>query len=382
MVMGEPSVSRGDEASIGHALFKRLLTAALVIAAAGAGGAALRGSHRQDSRSRPQADLFTLAGDAMRGREGGTLDEMTASVWVAERAREAGLLPAGDNGTYFQFFPLERFRVSASSTVTLGGKSLRMGRDVVPDATVLATSTRRSSSRQRDSVDGLDAQGRVLVVRYAPAQQPVRRCGTAATPRLRTWLRGVQRAVADADAGRDRRHRPRRSNDQWDARRRHVPARHVRAGSRTARPISACRRAACRCFTSGSRRSARRSAPTRGSSRRSSRTFHVSVGQRHREGPGPRPEAASEYVLFSAHQDHDGERYPVERRRHLERRRRQCDDSGGAARDRPRHVGVARPPSALFIWHGSEERGLMGSRWYVKHPTVPLTSIVACSTAT
>src|SRR5262249_22922732 len=34
--------------------------------------------------------------------------------------------------------------------------------------------------------------------------------------------------------------------------------------------------------------------------------------------------------------------------------------------------------SSLFIWHGSEERGLMGSRWYVKHPTVPLTSIVAC----
>jgi len=33
--------------------------------------------------------------------------------------------------------------------------------------------------------------------------------------------------------------------------------------------------------------------------------------------------------------------------------------------------------SALFIWHGSEERGLMGSRWYVKHPTVPLKSIVA-----
>jgi len=32
----------------------------------------------------------------------------------------------------------------------------------------------------------------------------------------------------------------------------------------------------------------------------------------------------------------------------------------------------------LFIWHGAEERGLMGSRWYVKHPIVPLASIVAC----
>src|SRR5262249_54793365 len=65
-------------------------------------------------------DLFALAGDDMRGREGGTLDEMAATAWVAERAREAGLQPAGDNGTYFQWFPLERFRVSASSPVTLG----------------------------------------------------------------------------------------------------------------------------------------------------------------------------------------------------------------------------------------------------------------------
>src|SRR5689334_6177369 len=83
-------------------------------------------------------DLFALAGDEMRGREGGTLDEMAASVWLAERAREAGLQPAGDNGTYFQFFPIDRFRVSASSPVTLGGKTLRMGRDVIPDNTVLA----------------------------------------------------------------------------------------------------------------------------------------------------------------------------------------------------------------------------------------------------
>src|SRR5439155_16400244 len=43
-------------------------------------------------------DIFFLAGDAMRGREAGTLDEMRASMWLAERAREAGLEPAGDDG--------------------------------------------------------------------------------------------------------------------------------------------------------------------------------------------------------------------------------------------------------------------------------------------
>src|SRR3954451_11417080 len=98
----------------------------LVIGALVAATAAL-GAREQDPMARIREadlkkDLFALAGDAMRGREGGTLDEMTASAWVAERAREAGLQPAGDNGTYFQFFPLERLRVSSSSTVAIDGK--------------------------------------------------------------------------------------------------------------------------------------------------------------------------------------------------------------------------------------------------------------------
>jgi hypothetical protein len=33
--------------------------------------------------------------------------------------------------------------------------------------------------------------------------------------------------------------------------------------------------------------------------------------------------------------------------------------------------------SLLFVWHGGEERGLLGSRYFVDHPTVPLGSVVA-----
>ena len=97
-------------------MLKRLLTVALVVAALGTGSEGMQDPIDKIREADLKADLFALAGDAMRGREGGTLDEMTASAWVAERARDAGLLPAGDNGTYFQFFPLERFRVSAGST--------------------------------------------------------------------------------------------------------------------------------------------------------------------------------------------------------------------------------------------------------------------------
>ena len=46
----------------------------------------------------------------------------------------------------------------------------------------------------------------------------------------------------------------------------------------------------------------------------------------------------------------------------------------GGARAFARHPGRR---SALFVWHGAEERGLLGSRWHAGHPVVPRASIVA-----
>ncbi len=61
-------------------------------------------------------DLYTLAGDSMKGRRAGTLDELKGAAWIAQQAQKAGLKPAGDNGTYFQFFPLIRIVVDNSNT--------------------------------------------------------------------------------------------------------------------------------------------------------------------------------------------------------------------------------------------------------------------------
>src|SRR5262245_6611480 len=76
-------------------------------------------------------DIFALGGDAMRGREAGTLDEMRATGWVAERAREAGLLPAGEDNTYFQWWPMRRTRLSENSQISVAGKSVRLWKDAV-----------------------------------------------------------------------------------------------------------------------------------------------------------------------------------------------------------------------------------------------------------
>jgi Zn-dependent M28 family amino/carboxypeptidase len=92
---------------------------------------------------------------------------------------------------------------------------------------------------------------------------------------------------------------------------------------------------------------------------------------------GTDPTLRDEYVVFSSHQDANGVRVTVE------------GDSVFAGADDNGSVSVAlfaaarafvRQPgkrSVLFIHHGAEERGLLGSRYHVANPVVPLGSLVA-----
>ena len=92
---------------------------------------------------------------------------------------------------------------------------------------------------------------------------------------------------------------------------------------------------------------------------------------------GTDPVLRNEYVLYSSHQDANGVRLLVP------------GDSVLAGADDNASVSVAefaaarafvaqRPRrSLLFVHHGAEERGLLGSRYHSAHPVVPLAQIVA-----
>jgi Zn-dependent M28 family amino/carboxypeptidase len=86
----------------------------------------------------------------------------------------------------------------------------------------------------------------------------------------------------------------------------------------------------------------------------------------------------NEYVAIGAHYDHVGTGQPVEG----DAIYNGADDDGSGT------VGVlamaealsrgARPKrSVLFVWHCGEEKGLWGSEYFTKFPTVPLNQIVA-----
>ncbi len=374
-------------------LIRRGLTLAFVVAAVGAGpSTSLRagGARSADPIERIRQadlreDLFTLAGDAMRGREGGTLDEMAASMWIAERARQAGLVPAGDNGTYFQFFPLERSRVSASSAVTLGGMKLRMGRDVVPDNTVFADIDAPVVMAPADAVAGLNLSGKALVVRYVPP--PVAPAGpTQSAPNqasgLRAWMRALQRTTAPQNPAAIVAIVADEFKDQWDRTAYTFPRGTYGLDTEGTAEPRVPTRGVPLLYVRESALTGPVAAEAHLTASISIDTFQYPSVNIIAKVRGRDPKLSGEYVLYSAHQDHDGVRYPVNGPQGSDAIWNGADDNATTA-VALLAIGraVAASPgkrSSLFIWHGSEERGLMGSRWYVKHPTVPLTSIVAC----
>jgi hypothetical protein len=324
-----------------------------------------------------RSDLFTMASDAMRGREAGTLDELRASAWVADRARAAGLKPAGDDGTYFQFWPMRRIRTAESSRASLDGVPLVLWKDaavVSPVESSLDIPLVWAGTATADSLARLDLRGKaVAAMILPPTKAPVswislrawRYTRQAIAERAATLVRaGAAAVILVADDSTDSQFAPVS-----------VPMRRGSYNIDTAGTAQVSTRPPVLWVPAALRQ-------------RVSTATHLTLDLRADSfvypsvnvvavAPGTDPVLRQEYVLFSGHDDHDGVRFPV------------AGDSIWNGADDNASVAVAmlaigraftqHPArrSALFVWHGAEERGLLGSRWFVLHPVVPLSAIVA-----
>ena len=320
-------------------------------------------------------DLFTLADDHFRGREAGTPDELKAAVWLAEQARKAGLEPAGDDGTYFQFYPLIRERVSDRSTVKIGNRTFGLWKDVIIwEPCFAAVDAPIVFVTDPDKVDAGTVKGKVVALQFTEQGQQ--------DPRKVIPWRYVSFVVLDwalklADKGAkailfvsdDR------AEQAWN---RAIPDRSrgtYRIEGRPSRqylngiPIVWVKKEALDLV------------------RQPGQTFQANVYGEAFTYPsvnvvakvkGTDPKLANEYVLFSGHTDHDGVREVEPGKDSI---LNGADDNATAcaallAIGRAFHKQPAKR-SALFVWHGAEERGLLGSYYFAEHPTVPVQSLVA-----
>ncbi len=339
-------------------------------------------------------ELYAMAGDDMRGREAGTIDEMRASMWVAEAMRKIGVRPKGEDGGWFQWFNMRRTRVSSvSSSIKVAGRTMALWTEITPtsNAAVDVSALTVFAGDGRDTT--IDVRGKIAVATLLPPTAALRtttntyeyRYARQAITAQGNQLarRGAVGVILVADSLADLAY-----DGVWKLQSRGtydvvggVPRFSQNAGAGRGAgagagggvvpvpvPVLFVRRAALAALRANDQ-------PVEIKLRAES--FEYPSVNIIGVVPGTDPTLRNEYVVFSSHQDHDGVRFDV------------AGDSIWNGADDNATTSVAllaiarswvKHPSkrsALFIFHGAEERGLLGSRYHAAHPVVPLAQMAA-----
>jgi hypothetical protein len=370
--------------------------------------------------------LYIFADDSMQGRETGTRGHIISTDYIARELKRLGLRPAGDSGTYFQNVPLlNRPFDAARSTLSVGATTLTPGVDFVP-ATFRGTPRAFDGAQvvfggtfgDTSALPAADAlRGKIVV--FAAGRGGF--AAPAFTSRLVDAAAIVRATGASLPANQLR-------SATWPT------ANMLLVGTRTAAetpltilatdraieallggPLTSATPGASGGVVHGAIEFAETSAPARNV---------VAII------PGSDPALRGEYVALGAHSDHVGflpgdapdhdslhiynqARFavtgmvprgvrptPEQRSRvdsirvnvdslHQARPARRDSIRNGADDDGSGSVTLleiaeafarssTKPKrSLLFVWHTGEEKGLLGSRWFSEHTTVPRDSIVA-----
>ncbi len=331
-----------------------------------------------------KSDLYYLASDAMRGREAGTLDELRAAAWEAKRARQAGLLPAGDDGTYFQWWSMKRTRLSPASTISVGDHAYALWTGMAATNTVSADISAPTVFAGDGSDTTIDVRGKVAVATLEPPPPGTRQFEGVYTPEwhyARASIAAQRRALARRGAAAVI-----------------LVADSVGEVAFQAVSVNAARGLYDVDDSATNAAGGRYGGPGGGipilyahrnmlaELRPSGQPAHIHLITETFDYPsvnvvgivrGTDPRLRHEYVMFSSHTDHDGVRFPIDG----DSIWNGADDNGSTS---VALLAIARAfvkqpgkRSALFVWHGAEERGLLGSRYHSVHPVVPLHDIVA-----
>jgi hypothetical protein len=364
-----------------RALFVAALGSAAAVAAAAAPPA------RDPDTAAWWATTRFLASDAMEGRDTGSAAYERAARYVAERFRRAGLKPAGDDGGWFERVPLTEVAVAKAGTRF---EIVRAGAAPVPLAFLHDISIRPTSRLAPDLDAPLafrgacsrgemrDVAGKIVVCfnlrRTAGERSAAAMAGGAAgliavdnpyfTVEPPRWPVAYARTVRIEGT-------PATADEALLAMRLNADA--------FARLIAGSGHDAAAILRAGGRDAPLPSfdIPARIKAHFAIRTARYSSPNVLGILPGNDPRLKDEVVVLGAHLDGYGYGEPVNGDRLYNGA---LDDAAYVAllaqlADNRHGRGFRR--TILFAAFTGEEKGLLGSNWYVKHPTLPLAATAA-----
>lgn len=356
------------------------------------------------SAARFEHDLRTLASDEFEGRAPGTPGYDKAVDYIVKSYREIGLAPAGDGRSYLQQVPLRRaFAEAEKARVIIGGEALQPLVDFLPSAartTELATAKGDvvfvgygidAPSFGETAYEELDVRGKIVAVlpgvpEGLPSEERAH-FNSFTTKRQTALAHGAVGMIALLD---------RQPNALSRARQRQSLARPTEivrhpAGSypRLDVVISLYRGGADALFANVD---VDMDALYAGEIVPMDLETDISISTQTRfedyTSPnvigmikGSDPALKDEYVVLTAHLDHLGILQTVEE--NVDRiNNGAMDNASGTStllEEARKFMADAEPPrrSILFVALTAEEKGLLGSEYFARHPTVPQEAMVA-----
>ncbi len=365
--------------------------------------------------------LYIFADDSMMGRRAGTPGDMKGTSYIEREVRRLGLVPGGDNGTFFQAVPLYNRSLDFGSKLSADDTPLTAGDDYLP---IPPEGTGRTLDGVQVIYVGNAADTTTLVPRSAAAGKAVMFSGPTG-PASRRYPDAVAYLIVrpDATVGQIR------TFIQGSSQ-------HLRSAADTT-PV------AMSIVIPASKATKLLGIPLENARPGTiGRTFRGAITYKAEDMPGrnvvailPGSDAKlkNQYIAIGAHSDHEGIRRqgpldhdslraynkeaariyiartgelpgfpgsgltPAERatiKLNLDSIRRMrparldsiyngADDDGsgtvGMLEVAEKFAGARVKPkrSLLFVWHTAEESGLFGSRHFTDYPTVPRDSIAA-----
>jgi len=406
----QPTVKARSWGAAGTLAALALLGAGYMARAAGAPPAAEAGGAGEAGR-RWWAHVRYLADDKLEGRLTGSAGYRQAAQYVADRFREHGLAPAGTDGGYFQPVRFEVQQVVAAASrlalVRRGREEpLALGPDVllgsrgpqpptVDAPLVFVGYALHLPEAGYDDLAGQDLRGKIVV--YVNGGPPNLSGALKAHARAGAeFAKALQQAGAAGYIGIPN---PRSMDIPW--------ARMMLAASQpgmrlaesalqdTRGPLftAICNPAAADKLLAGSGHSLAELLALAGAGKPLPR-FALAASLRGKVVtrldrveapnvvgvlPGADPALRQQYVVLSAHLDHLGVGEPIRGDRIYNGA---MDNASGVASlieiARALAAGGKKPRrSLLFLALCGEEKGLLGSRWFAAHPTVPASALVA-----
>jgi hypothetical protein len=349
--------------------------------------------------------LTFIASDELEGRDTPSRGLDIAAMYIAKHLATWGIEPAGDEGSYFQKFPLKRNRIDAQNTrFSLNNQQFTYGEDFF--STLTAANVPESNlvyvghgwvikGKNINAYEGIDVKGKIIVVanNFPKGVTPADLQGKPGvdwfSPPLYAQTNGAKAVIAVGTYG---------DLANWQATRWRqtergsvsfgTPPTQITIPTITASPrlVAALfqgeKAGGTTIFTKGVQQDFVAPFELKASKKVSLNTAlkTETVYTQNVVGilEGSDPVLKNEYVAVGAHYDHVGMNpfAPGE-----DKISNGADDDGSGtvavmAIAEAMAAGPRPKRSVLFIWHAGEEKGLWGSEYFADNPTVPIASII------